>query len=587
MTKNNLVLLFCLEKRCFYMLDTKIDFLLSDVQSICAEQFKGFALFCWSFDWAQVLKKQMSDEFQIESLIGKDKHGFYYIIPKNTPDDKMLFKMICLGWNYDKDVDFIKWTITLKNSGATKAVYNSLIKCQYDATILPNNMQIVINCLPDSEQQYSMLELQKQLSEAEQSTTQSFDEYLDKILFCGKIENVEYRNLRKQEFQDVQFVEQNKDAIVSGIVRQYFDKKIRAYLLTLVYPNEFDANKLKDKMKRRIMVIKDFLCSVAADYVDTQIKTAVKTKHKPIIRFDYLKSCNEYDGFKQVLRLAKKWQDRDIIRDKILERNINESNKGAYKIMDLEDGYYVVQLFTPKALDYEGDVLDHCLGDGYYDDKIHQKGIEIYSVRNKRGVSLVTLEINNGKVVQCFGYKNKALSDTTLRKIVRTFMHEQNFNIPDINGWNKLIAYIKQDNVLYDVFDLPKNFTTKNYIDLSGMNLGKLPDMSTVTVNGFFCCTTNNLSCLDNAPYMVSGDCRFGNNPLRSLRGMPHYIGGEISLFNTQLNSKSFVPMYIEDKLDNIIGVEDDVIEAWKKQIKQRKEGIQNIIASLSNKERK
>lgn len=559
---------------------------LSDIQSINPEMRDAFVLFCNSSNLASTIQRQLLNNFHIKSAIDFDHDRICYIIPFDILDEKIITKFIGCGWSWDKNQPIIQYLITFYNTNAAIQMYNTLVAHGYNVFLNPNNLQLMVKCLDNSSHNDKMRKLQSELELVEKLSPKSIEDYFNKILFNGKIENTEYRKIRKQEF-DVETIQQNQDIMIRGILYQYFNKKIRAYLMRITFPKKFDANTLNHRLIQNINLIRDFLYAVTQEYINNQVTTAINTKHKPIIRFDYLKSCNEYDGFKKVLALAKKWHNKEIIKDKIFKRNLNESNKGVYKIMDLEDGYYVVQLFTPKALDYEGDVLDHCLGDGYYDDKIHEKGFEIYSIRNKRGVSLLTLEINNNTIVQCFGYKNKPLSDTTLRKIVRTFMREQNLTIPDISGWNKLIAYIKQDNVLYDVFDLPKNFTTKKHIDLSGMDLEKLPDMSTVTVNGFFCCTTNKLPCLDGAPYRVLGDCRFGNNPLRSLHGMPRHIGGEISLFNTQLNSKSFVPMYIENKLDDIIGIEEDVIEAWKKQIEQRKSGIQSIMASLMNKERK
>ena len=139
------------------------------------------------------------------------------------------------------------------------------------------------------------------------------------------------------------------------------------------------------------------------------------------------------------------------------------------------------------------------------------------------------------------------------------------------------------EDELYDIFDLPNNFVVKSTIDISGMNLDALPGMSTISVNGDFWCPNNKLTNLYGAPYSVSGHCKFGYNPLNTLYGMPKFIGGNIYLSNTQLTAKSFVPLYMENKLDDIVGVDEKVIAAWREQIAVRKNKIANIVDMLNN----
>ncbi len=64
---------------------------------------------------------------------------------------------------------------------------------------------------------------------------------------------------------------------------------------------------------------------------------------------------------------------------------------------------------------------------------------------------------------------------------------------------------------------------------------------------------------------------------------MPYTVGGKIYLSETQLTAKSFVPLYIENKLDDIVGVDEKIIAAWRKQIANRKTEIANIIMALNN----
>ena len=139
---------------------------------------------------------------------------------------------------------------------------------------------------------------------------------------------------------------------------------------------------------------------------------------------------------------------------------------------------------------------------------------------------------------------------------------------------------------MYDIFDLPKGFILNDTLNLEGMDLKKLPDMSTVNVNGHFLAYKNDLSNLDGAPYSVSGNLDVSGNPLDSLHGMSRKIGGFVLLSGHNLNAESFVPLYIEEKLKqgDVLGVDKRIASAWQEQIKRRKSGIANIIASLRDK---
>ena len=73
-----------------------------------------------------------------------------------------------------------------------------------------------------------------------------------------------------------------------------------------------------------------------------------------------------------------------------------------------------------------------------------------------------------------------------------------------------------QDGKRYDAFNLPKGFVVKGDLDLSAMDLESLPDLSSITVNGFFYCSNNKLTSLKGCPQYVGGfDCSC--NEIKSL----------------------------------------------------------------------
>lgn len=555
------------------MLNDVVEF-LPDIQSINPTEKTGFVLFCTNDKEAVSAQYQLLHDFDIPSVLDIDDYGARYVVPLESPDKNLATDFIRRGWSFDRDQPFVQYLITLYTEDAANKIYNMLVAGGYNVAKSPNNMQLVVNFVADSKRDTIITELKSKLEEFEKSSPKSIDDYFNRILFNGVIESPEYRKVREQEFSS-ETIEQNRDLIIREIVYRYFNTIICAHLTC----PKFDANKLNNETIQNINLIRDFLYSVAKKYIDTQIETANTTRQQPIIRFDYLKTCKEYNRFKKVLKPAKNWRPTNKRNARIEQHHIRMSQRWTYKIMDLNDGFYVVHLGAQEALDYENRKLKH--GTEIYYNEDPYEGISRYSIRQGY-TPLVTLTTHNDQIIKCCGYNNTVPTDNKLREAVRTFIREYQLTIPD-NRWNPLIAYIKQDGTVYDVFDLPAGFILNDTLNLENMGLDKLPNMPTVTINRKLLAYKNNLSNLDGAPYKVLGDCDFSQNPLESLRGMPRKIGGLVLLSGHKLNAESFVPLYIEDKLKkhDILGVDKSITAAWQDQIKQRKTSIANILSAL------
>jgi hypothetical protein len=99
---------------------------------------------------------------------------------------------------------------------------------------------------------------------------------------------------------------------------------------------------------------------------------------------------------------------------------------GTKVIYDAGDGWTLVRLMTPEALDIEGREMGHCVGQGAYDYGLANNFIGIYSLRDPMGKSHVTLEINHpmDKVQQIKGKQNKPPKAEYMRRLL---------------GWNGLM----------------------------------------------------------------------------------------------------------------------------------------------------
>jgi len=74
-----------------------------------------------------------------------------------------------------------------------------------------------------------------------------------------------------------------------------------------------------------------------------------------------------------------------------------------------------------------------------------------------------------------------------------------------------------QGGVTYNLYKMPKKFVIKGNLNLSGLGLTELPDLSDVIVEGDFCCNNNRLTSLKGAPKGIGGDFMCLGNQLTSL----------------------------------------------------------------------
>lgn len=79
-------------------------------------------------------------------------------------------------------------------------------------------------------------------------------------------------------------------------------------------------------------------------------------------------------------------------------------------------------------------------------------------------------------------------------------------------------------------------------LNLSGLKLTELPDLTDVVVKGSFWCMGNKLKDLTGAPRVVEGDVMCGTNRLTSLEGAPQEVGGAFNCMGNRLTSLKGAP---------------------------------------------
>ena len=187
------------------------------------------------------------------------------------------------------------------------------------------------------------------------------------------------------------------------------------------------------------MHIKDFVAVFVANNPD-KVKTPGYFK-------TLLNGVSDWQG---LLNYANKYFD-SLNNNEFMEAGpIKASRVGAEVVMEFPDKkLQLVRLHTPKALDYESEKLQHCVGKGGYDKSVVNGKTMIYSLRDLsvdgEWCPHVTIEYKDGKFTQIRGYKNKQPShDLTnvIRQALAVICHSDNF-AEKINSDMLWLGFIK------------------------------------------------------------------------------------------------------------------------------------------------
>lgn len=195
---------------------------------------------------------------------------------------------------------------------------------------------------------------------------------------------------------------------------------------------------------------------------------------------------------------------------------------------DLGDGYYLVRLLTPAALDRESAAMQHCIGDGAYDDWLDDDSYLYLSLRDPQGRPHATLEIENNKIVQFKGKQNKPPIKWYVDVLV-PYLRNSEFSV-DIPIY--YLGYII--DVLGDwhpIDNLPEGLTVDDSLDLRGTEIKSLP--RDLTVNGSILLDGSKIEFLSEGLNVTRS--LYGRNSL--IRSLPEdvRVGHTLDISNTKI----------------------------------------------------
>jgi hypothetical protein len=166
-------------------------------------------------------------------------------------------------------------------------------------------------------------------------------------------------------------------------------------------------------------------------------------------------------------------------------------------VMELGDWLYVVRLLTPEALDYESSIMQHCVGNGGYDEALASGERQFFSVRGVTGKPHVTIDIDtaSGWVNEMKGKQNAHPDPAYVEALTPFFRARPSVRFMRNTGLifdqHRKLVHVRSlpDGTVVDgdlrisggdELVLPKNLTVKGDVEITFVKKVRLPETFSV-----------------------------------------------------------------------------------------------------------
>lgn len=199
-----------------------------------------------------------------------------------------------------------------------------------------------------------------------------------------------------------------------------------------------NAEEILSAAERPVRLTADWIASAVAEGAWWLSKTDAVGRPKKLMKFGSVDAV-----LHEVARHNRRFAER--------MRAESRQGGGIEPIMDLADGWRLVRLVTPEALDAESAMMDNCVGRGRYDRFLDGGYIDILSLRDPAGFARMTIEFDRqtGEVLQMEGRSNE-IPDLTIRQRIMPFLRSRTVILPSSLPFVRGV-----DGILFDLEDLP------------------------------------------------------------------------------------------------------------------------------------
>jgi hypothetical protein len=188
----------------------------------------------------------------------------------------------------------------------------------------------------------------------------------------------------------------------------------------------------------------------------------------------------------------------------------------------LDDGWYVVRLLTPTALDRESGEMQHCIGQGGYDEKLKDRGYAYFSLRDPFGKPHATMEVNalKGVPLQMQGKQNEEPIPEYFDRMLE-FMKTVGIVAVQMDPASRWV--FDQDHKRHDIENLPEGVTLVGSVSVM---LKKMSFPKRVAVTGDLKIMASEIARMPEV-IVVGEGYRVGNSELQTTPRLLK-VGGDI-----------------------------------------------------------
>jgi hypothetical protein len=200
-----------------------------------------------------------------------------------------------------------------------------------------------------------------------------------------------------------------------------FDCSVRrVYLKTSTDDDAFRQVLARDADKVRHIM--DWLVSAIMEDAHWLAKTDQEGRPKKIMK------CGTIDA---LAREADAWTKMQRNQRKIVALDPAEEEM----FMDLGDGWRMVRMKSATALDRESGFMQHCVGDGAYDEMLRDPAMRLVSLRDHKNEPHVTVEMDleKNRLIQVWGKAN-TIPKAEYAELMRPFFKRHGYWMRRMNG---------------------------------------------------------------------------------------------------------------------------------------------------------
>jgi hypothetical protein len=164
---------------------------------------------------------------------------------------------------------------------------------------------------------------------------------------------------------------------------------------------------------------------------------------------------------------------------------------------ELGDGWTMVRLLTPAALDRESSLMQHCVGHGSYDWSLSKDGALFLSLRDPHGMPHITLEIAGSDLLQFQGKQNVRPIAKYVMRCLPFFSATRLSYLPDD-------VIMDTHGVIYAIYDLPDILTVDGPLRIHNGTTGGMRLPSVIEATGS---VTLSGKAFANVPTRITAGC--------------------------------------------------------------------------------